>query len=206
MSLREVGIDVDDLLELVEDERDLPLALGGELAGELEEPLDGRVEILRLAAGVEGEAELAALRVEGHDRRDAEALEDAQALARAEERRGEVVVDRLGELLGEPLEGGGGHEVDVGDEHVLRDRLLRHAPDERRLAVAARREDDDVLAVQDVGQELGDLGLAVREGVVEGEGAVAERVRRAHAVERSRGYAYLRYADMRYAGRAESDP
>ena len=57
---REVGIDVDDLLELVEDERDLPSALGGELARQLEEPLERRVEVLRLSPRVEGEAELAA--------------------------------------------------------------------------------------------------------------------------------------------------
>ena len=196
--LRKLRVDVDDLLELVEDERDLPPALRGELARQLEEPLERCVEILWLAARIEAEAELARGRVDGHDRGDPQAREDAQPLPRAEERRGEVVVDRLGELLGEALRGRRRHEVDVGDEHVLGDRLLRDAPHERRLAVAPRSEDDDVLAVQDVGQELLDLGLAIGEGLVEGERAVAERVRR-HRTERSIGYAYVRYAYVRNA-------
>jgi hypothetical protein len=95
----QVGIDVDDLLELVEDERNLASALGSELARQLEKPLDGRVEVLRLPPRVEGEAELARVRVDRHDRRDPQPREDAQALASPEERRGEVVVDRLRELL-----------------------------------------------------------------------------------------------------------
>ena len=65
----------------------------------------------------------------------------------------------------------------MGDEHVLGDRLLRDAPHERRLAIAPRGEHDDVLAVQDVGEELLDLGLTVGERLVEGERAVAERIR-----------------------------
>ena len=64
------------------------------------------------------------------------------------------------------------------DEHVLRDRALGHPPDERRLAVPPRREDDDVLTVQDVRQQLGDLGLAIGERLVERERAVAEGIRR----------------------------
>ena len=126
----EVGIDVDDLLELVEDERDLPSALRGELARQLEEPLERRVEVLWLSPRVEGEAELARVRVDRHDRGDPKPREDAQPLACAKQRRGEVVVDRLGELLREPFGGRRRHQVDVRDEHVLLDGLLRHAPHE----------------------------------------------------------------------------
>ena len=85
-------------------------------------------------------------------------------------------MDRLGELLREPLTRRRRHQVDVGDEHVPGDRQLRDTPHERRLAVAPRSKHDDVLAVQDVGEELRDLGLAVREGVVERERAIAERI------------------------------
>src|SRR5262245_42327283 len=62
--LREVAVDVDDLLEFVEDERDLPPALGRELARELEQPFQRRLDVLRLPARVEREPELAGLRVD----------------------------------------------------------------------------------------------------------------------------------------------
>ena len=53
--LREIGVDVDNLLELVEDEDDLALALGGQLAGQLEQALDRRVDVLLRVARVEAE-------------------------------------------------------------------------------------------------------------------------------------------------------
>ncbi len=178
---------------------DLAPALGGELAGQLEQALEGRVDVLRLPAGVESEAELAGLRVDGDDGRDPEPGEHAQELLRAEEDRGDVVVDRLGELLRELLLRRRGHQVDVRDEHALRDRLLRDAPDERRLAVAPRGEDDDVLSVQDVGEELRDLGLAVGERVVERERAEAEGVRRHTRKSVADSTLVLRYARVRNA-------
>ena len=52
---RQVRVDVDDLLELVEDERDLPAALRGELARQLEQALERCVEVLRLPPGLEAE-------------------------------------------------------------------------------------------------------------------------------------------------------
>ena len=55
--------------------------------------------------------------------------------------------------------------------------VLRDAPHQRRLAIAARREDDDVLAVADVGPQLGDLLLAIGEGIVERQRAVAKGIR-----------------------------
>src|SRR4029079_1616226 len=61
----------------------------------------------------------------------------------------------------------------------------------RRLAEAPRGEDHDVLAVADVGLDLGDLLFAVREGLVEGQSPEAERVHIArHADQRN---AELRY-------------
>ena len=98
--LREIGIDVDDLLELVEDERDLPPALGRELAGQLK----SRSSVTSRSCGCRPASKLnpsLPCRIDRDDRRDPQAREDPQALARAEERRGEVVVDRLRELLGE---------------------------------------------------------------------------------------------------------
>ena len=64
----------------------------------------------------------------------------------------------------------------MGDEDPPAMELLLDAPDERGLPVAARREDDDVLAVSRVGDELRDLLRPVGERVVERERAVAERI------------------------------
>ena len=115
----------DDLLELVEDQRDLPLALGGELSRcSSRSPLERRVDVLRLPAGVEAEPELARARIDGDDGRDPEAGEHAQALARAEERRCEVVVDGLGELLRQLLLRRRRHQVDVRDEDSELDDVL----------------------------------------------------------------------------------
>jgi hypothetical protein len=135
------------------------------------------VHVLGRGRGVERETDGAVVRVERHDRPQSQALEGTQALARTEQRRRDVVVDRLGELGGELRRGGDRHQVELRDQHVLGHQLLRGPPDQRRLAVASRREHDDVLAVQDVGLELGELGLAVGERLVERQRAVAERIR-----------------------------
>ena len=55
--LRQVGVEVDDLLELVEDQQRGALALGGELRDELEQALERRVDVLGLVAGGEAEAQ-----------------------------------------------------------------------------------------------------------------------------------------------------
>ena len=197
--LRELGVDVDDLLELVEDERDLSPALCGELAGKLEEPLERRVEILWLAARVEAEAELAARSGRrsrsGVIRRPEKTRSRSRARKSVEARSSWIVSASFSarrSVVGVVMRLTWATSTSCGD------RLLRHAPHERRLAVAPRGEDDDVLAVQDVGQELLDLGFAIGEGLVEGERAVAERVRR-HRTERSIGYAEVRYACVRNA-------
>ena len=46
---RQPRVDVDDLLELVEHERDLALAVGAELGRQLEQALDRRVDVLGAA-------------------------------------------------------------------------------------------------------------------------------------------------------------
>jgi hypothetical protein len=58
------------------------------------------------------------------------------------------------------------------------DQLLRKPPDQRGFPISSRREQDDVLAVAGVGRELGELGLAIGEGVVERQRTEAERIRR----------------------------
>ena len=62
------------------------------------------------------------------------------------------------------------------DQHAPAHEVLRDAPHQRRLAIAARREHDDVLAVADVGPQLGDLLLAIGEGIVERQRAVAKGI------------------------------
>ena len=53
---------------------------------------------------------------------------------------------------------------------------LTRAPDQRGLSVAARGEDHDVLAVADVGDQLGELAVAVGERLIERQRAEAKRV------------------------------
>ena len=172
------GIDVDDLLELVDHERRARVAVGGDLRRQLEQPFERGIDILGRVASVEAEADAAGVRVEHDLRRDPKAAEERRDLlphARAGCRH--VVVDRRGELLGELLFRRRREQVDLRDEHVAGgDELLGGAPDERGLAVAARREDDHVLAVSQVCGQLAELGLAVRERFVEGEVAVAEGI------------------------------
>ena len=132
----------DDLLELVED-RARPSASRsrGEPAGQLEQPLERLVEVLARATEAENEklSEPSSGSI-GHRRRDPQAGEHPQALLGAEQRRGEVVVDRLGELRRELGARRRRHQVDLRDQHLLGDELLGDAPDQRRLAVPARRE------------------------------------------------------------------
>jgi hypothetical protein len=175
--LGELRVELDDLLELVEDQQRAALALGGDLGDELEQALERRIDVLRLVAGGEAEAQRAGVRVDCHRRHDPQPAEDARAeVLRARERSRDVVVDRRRELLGELLLRRRLHEVDLADEHAVADEALLDAVDERRLAEAPRREDHDVLAIAGVREQLRDLVVAVGERLVAGEGAEAERV------------------------------
>src|SRR6476660_8986514 len=69
------------------------------------------------------------------------------------------------------------HQIDLGDEDASSHEMLRRPAYERRLAVAARRDQRDVLPVPEIRLEGAELALPVREGLVEGEIAVVERVR-----------------------------
>ena len=112
----------------------------------------------------------ALVRVDRDARADPQAAEGPQRrLARPLERRGDVLVDRGGEALGEALLGRRRHQVDVADEHVGGGELLHGPPDQRRLAVPARSEDHHVLTVDDVELELLDLALAIGECLVQGQ-------------------------------------
>jgi hypothetical protein len=177
--LREVRVDVDDLLELVEDERDGPVSLVRQLARQREQPLERRLDVGRRAPGLESERDRGVLGVDRHGRRDPQPAEDRQrALARAEQRRRDAFVDRLRELLGELLARGRRHQVDLRGEDTLPPEVGDRAQDEGGLAVAARCEDHHVLPVADVRLQLSQLPLAVGERLVEGERAVAEGVLR----------------------------
>ena len=86
-------------------------------------------------------------------------------------------VDGLGQRSGKAFLRGGLHQVDIADEDLLGERLLSRFQDERRLAVAAGGIEEDVLAVPHVGEQLGDLVLAVGEPVVQREVSESEGVR-----------------------------
>ena len=120
----EAGVDVDDLLELVHDQHHRALALAGELSRQFEQPLQRRIDVLSAPARVEAEAQRAVLRIDRHRRADTQALEDPQSLFGAEQRRGQVLVDRASELLGELRGRRCRHQVDVRDQSALPDQLL----------------------------------------------------------------------------------
>ncbi len=51
--VRQARVDVDDLLELVDDERGAPLSGAAELSRKLEQPFQGRVDVRRSLADPE---------------------------------------------------------------------------------------------------------------------------------------------------------
>src|SRR5215211_2168848 len=162
----------------------------------------------------ETERQRRVVRVDGHRRGDAQAAEDRERyLARAVNDRCDVLVNRLRELLGELLLGRSRHQVDLGDEDPNRHQLLLDAPDQRRLPVAPRRQDHDVLAALCVGDELVDLRHAIGERLVERQRAIPEGVRmlrrhtRRYYTRRYRRQlisAFLRYTKWYYTERYAS--
>ena len=175
--LRQGWIDLDDLLELVEDQRDRPLALGGDLPGQLQQALERRIDVGPRVAGGEREAERAVGGVDRDRRRDPQPAEEGRsAITGPLEARQQVAVDRARELLRELLLRRRRHQVDGCDQDALGEEVLLRAPDERRLPIAPGGEDHDVLAVADVLLELAQLGVAIGERLVERQCAVAKRV------------------------------
>ena len=162
-----MGIERDHLLELVEDERDASVPLRREARRQLDEGLDRRVDVGDVVACAEREAEARVVRVDRDRRLDAQAAKEREpAFARADQRRRDVLVDRLGETRCQPLLRRGRHQVDVGDEDAPAQQLLDRTEHERRLPVPPRAEDHDVLAVAHVRDELRKLALAVGESLV----------------------------------------
>ena len=174
---RQPRVDVEHFLKLVEHERDRAPAFGGQLGRQLEDPLQRRVDILGGVTGGEAERHRAVVGIERHHRSDPESPEELRrTVARPQERAGDVLVDRRGQLRGELLLRRGLHQIHLRDQDALPRQLLRRPEDERRLAVPARGEDDDVEPVADVRLELTQLVVPVGERRVEGEIAEVERI------------------------------
>jgi hypothetical protein len=74
---RQAAFDLDDLLELVEDERDATSSLRRELPRQLEQPLQRRVDVVGPPVGVEAEADRPVLRAHRDHGADAQAAKDA---------------------------------------------------------------------------------------------------------------------------------
>ena len=85
---REVRVELDHLLELVEHDADAPVSLRRELGRKLEELLERRVDVLGCVAGSEAEPEGSVRRVDRHHGGDPQASED---LRRSLARRGRAV-------------------------------------------------------------------------------------------------------------------
>ena len=166
-------------------------------AGSSSESLDRRVDVRAAPDRLEREPDAAVLRIELDGRSDPQPAHDRSgALEEPLHGREEVVDDRLRERCSQPHLRRCAHQVAVRDQHVVGQDFLRRAQHERRLAIASRREDDDVLPVAHVGGESGDLRLPVRECLVLGEVAEGERVRGdTHALH----YALLHNAAWEYS-------
>jgi hypothetical protein len=176
--VREVPVERDDLLELVEHDRDAALPLRRDPRGQLEQLLDRVVDVGLPPRRLEHEAERPFV-VDLDRRPHAQRAEEARGAIDGDAGRGvELRRDRLCERRREPLLRRRLHQVAVAHEHVGLDRFLRRAENERRLAVAAWRVQDDVLPVHHVARQLAHLVLAIREGGVERERSEDERIRR----------------------------
>src|SRR5581483_9245505 len=195
-----------DLLELVEDEGHTPSALCGELGRELEQSLERGIDVRRRETGAEPEPNTTVLGVDRDGRTDSQSPEDVgRALARPHQRRRDLVVDRLGQPRREQLLRRGPHQVDLRDERLAAgDELAARPPHEGALAVPTWGEHHDVLAVPNVGGQLTELELSVREHLVERQIAEIEGIfshRRIIRILASRMYATDDYASASAAKR-----
>jgi hypothetical protein len=163
------GIDIDDLLELVDDEGDTAAPGAAELGGKLQQPFQGGIDLGGPLGDAEAEGEAAIVGIDVDRRLNLQATKRRKRLlSNPLQRRGDLLVDRPRQGRGEALLGRGGHQVDLGDQHPLPRQGIGGAPDQGGLAAAARGEDDDVLAVADVTGQLGKLAFSIGEGIVEG--------------------------------------
>src|SRR5436189_6062598 len=85
-------------------------------------------------------------------------------------------MNRLRELPGEFLLRGCRHQIDLDRQDPFADQVTESRSDERGLAVAARRDDSNVLAVADIRLELSEFVGAVGEGFVRDEIPVGEGI------------------------------
>src|SRR5207248_509238 len=181
--LRVMRVELDDLLELVEDHDHAALPLLGEPPEQLEKRLDGLVDVGLSPRAPEAERERRVVRIELHRRPDPQVSEESRrAFERLPRRRVDVAVNGFRQRGREALLRRDPQQIAVADEDPVRDRLLGGRQDERRLAVAPWRVDENVLAVAHGGAELRELVLAVGEGLVEREGSELERVVMFHCV------------------------
>src|SRR4051794_25153830 len=175
--VRQQGVDLDHLLELVHNERGPALSAARQLTGEAQEPLQGGVDVRRALAGAEAERVRAVLRVDRHRRLDLETAERSEGgLFDALQGRRDLLEDGAGEGGGQPLLGRRGHQIHLSHQHAVRTHRLDRAPGERRLSQPAPGDDHDVLSVANVARELGALALPVREGLVERKRSEVKRI------------------------------
>ncbi len=128
---RQFGIDLHDLLELIEDQRGSPPTCPAELGRQVKQALQRRVDVGVAPAEGEAEPERAVLGV------DRDGGLDLQAPKRGEgplpdplERRGDLLVDRAGERRRQPLLVRRRHQVDLGHQDALACQRLACAPDQ----------------------------------------------------------------------------
>ncbi len=153
------------------------VALGGEAARQLQQPLERLVEVLARARRPRRRTRASRPR----DRRSRWAPPAGRENTRSRSLARNSGVARSSWIVLASLAASAARDGVVirsiwATSTLLGDQLLGDLPDQRRLAVPARREHDDVLAVVRVGEQLGHLCLAVGERLVQRERAEAERV------------------------------
>jgi hypothetical protein len=92
------------------------------------------------------------------------------------DRWGQSSIERRGELVGEALPGRGAQQIDVCDQDVLLADCLHDRGDERGLAVAAWRDDQDALPTAQITHELARLGFPIGEVLASGHVAESEGI------------------------------
>ena len=81
-----------------------------------------------------------------------------------------------GEPIGEPSARGDQHAVEVGDRDAIRLQPPSHLEDQRGLAEAARRLDQDVLPIAQLALQDENVGFSIGERIAGDDPAEAKRV------------------------------
>ena len=172
------GAQLDQVLKLVEDDDESLLFPGfRDQFRLLEELFQKGVKVGAPGAGrFEGDLGVAVV-VDRQRRPDPDGLEMLDhPFFGALRRRPEGVEICRGEPIGEPGARGNEHAIEVGDRDAIRLQPSSHLEDQRGLAEAARRLDQDVLPIAQLALQDENVGFSIGERIAGDDPAEAKRV------------------------------